>query len=159
MSIPGLCRAASAAAFAAALSTFAGCTVAPAPPPASTAATTPIPPGYARLWLYRDYQPSVGFNMANIDIDGARVASVPAFGPGIYHDVPAGTYHVSAEGLTAYDHQSADIAVAPGQELFLQVEDSPLVLGGDRTVYQRDVFYVRPVPAELARAQIAASPR
>lgn len=146
-------------AFGAALLALAGCTIPPQTAASgSTAATTPIPPGQARLWFYRDYQPSVGFNMANIDLDGVRAASVPAFGPGVYRDVAAGQHHIAPVNYISAPPGDAVVTVEPGQIVYLQIEDDPIVLG-DQSVYQRDVFSVRPVPADFALAQIAASPR
>ena len=157
MSIPGVRR---AAAVGAAFLALAGCTVPPPTPsaPTSPAAATPIPAGYARLWFYRDYQPSVSFNLANIDVNGARVASVPAFGPGVYRDVPPGHYAIAPENYIPAPPGAAEVTVAPGQIVYLQIEDNPIVWG-DMSVYQRDVFSVRPVPAGQARAQIAVSPQ
>jgi hypothetical protein len=143
----------------AALLALAGCTT-PAQMAASgsTAAATPIPPGQARLWFYRDYQPSVSFNLANIDLDGARVASVPAFGPGVYRDVAPGQHHIAPVNYTVAAAGDAVVTVEPGQTLYVQIEDDPIVLG-DLSVFQKDVFSVRPVPADFALAQIAVSPR
>jgi hypothetical protein len=147
------------AALGAALLAFAGCTTPPhLAASASTAATTPIPPGQARLLFYRDYQPSVSFNMANIDVDGVRAASVPAFGPGVYRDVAPGQHHIVPVNYIAAAPGDAVVTVEPGQTVYLQIEDDPIVLG-DLTVYQKDVFSVRAVPASLALAQIAVSPR
>jgi hypothetical protein len=42
----------------------------------------PIPPGEARIWFYRVYDPSLSRNLANVDLNGARVAGVsPAARP------------------------------------------------------------------------------
>jgi hypothetical protein len=156
MSIPGLYRTRGAGALAVALFVLAGCTV--PPPPAASAVTTPIPPGQARLWFYRDYQPSVSFNYANINVNGARMASVPAIGPGVYRDVPPGEYHIMPEDYVSAPSQGMTITVGPGDLVYLQIEDNPLVWG-DMTNYVKDVFTVRPVPAAKALAQIAASPQ
>jgi hypothetical protein len=138
---------------------LAACVAQPAgPAPVSPSAAPPIPAGQARLWLYRDYQPSVSFNLANISVNGARVASVPAFGPGIYHDVPPGEYRIMPEDFVSAPNQGTTVTVAPGDLVYLQIEDNPIVWG-DMTVFQKDVFTVRPVPAAVALAQIAVSPR
>jgi hypothetical protein len=147
------------AAIGAALFALAGCVAQPAgPPPVNPSAAPPIPPGEARLWFYRDYQPSVSFNLANIGVNGARVASVPAFGPGVYHDVPPGEYRIMPEDFVDAPSQGATVTVTPGDLVYLEIDDSPIVWG-DMTVFQRDVFTVRPVPAAQALAQIAVSPR
>jgi hypothetical protein len=129
-----------------------------APAPPATVPAGPAPSGQARLWFYRNYEPSVSFNIANIDLNGARIASVPAYGPAIFRDVTPGQYHIIAEGLVNDEHQGADVNLLPGEERYFMIEDDPIALG-DLTVYQRDVFYVRPVSPEVARAQIAAHPQ
>jgi hypothetical protein len=156
MSIPGLCRSAYAAAT---FFVLAGCTVQP-PGPASVnpAAAPPIPAAQARLWFYRDYQPSVSFNMANLNVNGGRMASVSATGPGVYRDVPPGHYRIMPDDYVSAPNQGTDVDVAAGDLVYLQIEDNPLVWG-DQTVFQKDVFTVRPVPAAKALAQIAVSPQ
>jgi hypothetical protein len=143
-----------AAAFGAAVLALTGCMqtpiVTPAPPP--------IPPGQARLWFYRLYQPSVSFNVANIDLNGARIISVPAYGPALYRDVAPGNYVIAPEGEVESPRQAARVNLAPAQEMFFEIDDSPIV-EGDRNVYQRDVFYVQPVPSASARAQLGLNPR
>jgi hypothetical protein len=138
---------------------LAGCAMQPpGPPPVCPGLAPAIPPGQARLWLYRDYQPSVSFNMANINVNGARVASVSATGPGVYRDVPPGQYRIMPEDFVSAPSQGTNVTVAPGETVYLQIEDNPLVWG-DMSVYQKDVFTVRPVPAAKALAQIAVSPQ
>lgn len=125
--------------------------------PPATPAAPPIPPGQARLWFYRIYQPSVSFNVANIDLNGSRVVSVPAYGPALYRDVAPGNYIVAPEGEEESISQAVGVSLASGQEAFFEIDDSPIVRG-DRNVYQRDVFYVKPVSAEVARIQAGINP-
>jgi len=129
-----------------------------APAPSATVPAGPAPSGQARLWFYRNYEPSVSFNIANIDLNGARIASVPAYGPAIFRDIAPGQYHIIAEGLVNDEHQGADVNLLPGEERYFMIGDDPIEIG-DLSVYQRDVFYVRPVTPEVARAQIAANPQ
>ncbi|HVC53263.1 MAG TPA: hypothetical protein VND87_14685 [Stellaceae bacterium] len=143
-----------AAVFGATLLALAGCVQ----PPVVTPAASPIPPGQARLWFYRPYQPSVSFNLANIDLNGARIISVPAYGPAVYRDVAPGNYVIAPEGEVESPGQAVGVSVAPAQEMFFEIDDSPIV-EGDRNVYQRDVFYVKPVPPAIARAQLGLNPR
>jgi len=147
------------AAIAAALFALAGCVAPPSgSAPVNPAAAPPIPPGQARLWFYRDYQPSVSFNYANINVNGTRAASVPAFGPGVYHDVPPGEYRIMPDDFVSAPNQGTNVTVGPGDLVYLQIEDNPIVWG-DMSVFQKDVFTVRPVPPAQALAQIAVSPR
>jgi len=144
----------SASVFGAALLALTGCVQTPI----ATPEAAPIPPGQARLWFYRLYQPSVSFNMANIDLNGARIISVPAYGPALYRDVAPGNYLIAPEGEVESPGQAVGVSVAPAQEMFFEIDDTPIV-EGDRNVYQRDVFYMKPVSPAVARAQLGLNPR
>ncbi|MGH7093640.1 MAG: hypothetical protein ACREFB_08930, partial [Stellaceae bacterium] len=111
--------------FGAALLALTGCVQTPIVTPAAP----PIPSGQARLWFYRLYQPSVSFNLANIDLNGARIISVPAYGPGLYRDVAPGNYLVAPEGEVESRRQAVGVSLAPGQEMFFEIDDSPIVRG------------------------------
>jgi hypothetical protein len=138
---------------------LAGCAMQPSgPPQVSPGAAPPIPPGQARLWFYRDYQPSVSFNFANINVNGARMVSVAATGPGVYRDVPPGQYRILPDDYVSAPNQGTTVTVGPGDLVYLQIEDNPIVWG-DMSVFQKDVFTVRPVPPAQALAQIAVSPQ
>ena len=86
------------------------------------------------------------------------MASVSATGPGVYRDVPPGQYRIMPEDFVSAPGQGTNVTVGPGDLVYLQIEDNPLVWG-DMTVFQKDVFTVRPVPAGKALAQIAVSPQ
>jgi hypothetical protein len=57
-----------------------------APPAVATASIGPVPAGAARIWFYRDYEPSVSLNDANVALNGTPAGSVNAFGGVIYRD-------------------------------------------------------------------------
>ncbi|HYM71887.1 MAG TPA: hypothetical protein VET89_02825 [Stellaceae bacterium] len=141
------------AGFGAAMLALAGCA---APVQVAQAPAGPIPPGQARIWFYREYEPSVSRNFANIDLNGARVATVPPFGAAIYRDVAPGHYLISPESMGSDVNQSKEIDLRPGQEVFAKVlADNTWVSGGDLNDYHRDTFYISLIPPEVARAQIA----
>jgi len=138
-----------------ALLALAGCApqpqIAQAPP-------GPIAAGQARIWFYRDYEPSVSRNFANVDLNGARVATVPPYGGAIYRDIPAGHYHIAAESWGTDINQARDIDIGPGQEVFAKVlSDNTWASYGDKTAFQRDTYYIWLIQPDLARAQIAAN--
>ena len=61
-------------------------------------------------------------------------------------------------GVYTAGTQSSDVDLAPGQEIFAKVlADNTRVASGDTTDFVRDTFYLWLVPAEVARAQIAAN--
>ena len=68
----------------------AGCVDPPAMPEAP-AVTPPVPAGQARIWFYRDWEPSESLNLANIDVNGSYFGSV-ANGGVFYRDVSPGHY-------------------------------------------------------------------
>lgn len=138
----------------AALLVLAGCV---APQQMAAAPPGPIPPGQARIWFYRVYDPSLSRNIANIDLNGGRAVSVlPGDGPA-YRDVAPGSYHIAPESVGVDVNQTRDVTLAAGEEIYVKILDDPTwVSGGDRTAYQRDTFYAWVMPAQLARAEMRA---
>jgi hypothetical protein len=131
---------------------LAGCAV---PQQIAAVPAGPVPPGAARIWFYRVYDPSLSRNIANVDLNGARAVSVlPGDGPA-YRDVPPGSYHIAPESVGVDSNQTRDVTLAAGQEAYVKILDDPSwVSGGDRTAYQRDTFYAWLVPAQTARAEM-----
>jgi len=125
--------------------------------PRQMAAVTagPIPPGAARIWFYRVYDPSLSRNIANVDLNGQRAVSVlPGDGPA-YRDVPAGAYHIAPESFGVDTNQTRDVMLAAGQEIYVKILDDPtLISSGDRTEYRRDTFYAWVMPPAIARAEM-----
>jgi hypothetical protein len=68
-------------------------------PPATTqspVAAPPVPAGQARIWFYRDWEPSESLNLANIDVNGSYFGAV-ANGGVFYRDVSPGHYHIAPQ--------------------------------------------------------------
>ena len=126
-------------------------------PPQQLAAVPagPIPPGQARIWFYRVYDPSLSRNIANVDLNGARTVSVlPGDGPA-YRDVAPGTYHIAPESVGVDTNQTRDVTLTAGQEVYVKILDDPTwISAGDRTSYQRDTFYAWLMPAQTARVEM-----
>ncbi|HEX3861034.1 MAG TPA: hypothetical protein VHY35_05025 [Stellaceae bacterium] len=125
----------------------------------AAAAATPVPAGAARIWFYREYEPSVSLNYANVALNGAQVATVAPDGSAFHRDVAPGHYHVSVDSVGQDVNQAKDIDLAPGQEAFVKI----LALrgwdsGGDTTQFDRDTFYVSVVPPQVARAELVSHP-
>jgi hypothetical protein len=137
---------------AAALLLLASCAV---PQQMAMSPPGPIPPGQARIWFYRVYDPSLSRNIANVDLNGARAVSVlPGDGPA-YRDVAAGHYHIAPESTGRDTHQASDVDLAAGQEAFVKILDDPTWMSdGDFTAFQRDTFYAWLMPAAVARAEM-----
>lgn len=133
---------------------LAGCT-----PPQHMASVTPgsLPPGQARIWFYRVYDPSLSRNVANVDLNGVRAVSVqPGDGPA-FVDVAPGGYHIAPESFGVDTNQTRDVNLAAGQTIYVKVLDDPNIMSsGDKTQFQRDTFYTWVVPANVARAEMNA---
>lgn len=133
---------------------LAGCTQPPTPQ-----AAAPVAAGAARVWFYRDYEPSVSRNSANVALNGVSAGSLPPYGTAIYRDVAPGRYRVSVESEAADANQAKDVELASGQEAFVKIQASDSwESGGDQTMYSRDTFYVKLMPPQVARIELAAHP-
>ena len=131
---------------------LAGCA---APQQMAAAPTGPIPPGQARIWFYRVYDPSLSQNLANVDLNGARAATVAAAGPPVFVDIVPGAYHIAPESFGVDTNQTRNINLAAGQAVYVKILDDPTVVsGGDQTEFRRDTFYTWLVPPALARAEM-----
>jgi hypothetical protein len=136
------------------LSALVGCggsAVAPVVAAAAPAA------GSARIWFYRDYEPSVSRNMANVALNGAPAVSIAPDRGAVYRDVAPGRYHVTVESFGTDVNQDGDVDLAAGQEAFVKIlAQNSWENGGDINAFQRDTFYVALVPAQVAQAELAA---
>ena len=116
------------------------------------------PPGQARIWFYRLWNPSESLNVANIDVNGVYVGSVEP-GGAFYRDVAPGVYHIVPQNQYLDYNQNTNVAVVAGEQVFIAVLDlsswANAVSGGQYYV-RRDAWYARLVPPQYAQAQIAA---
>ncbi len=131
-----------------------GCGCAPSAPHAT--AQLPIPAGQARLWFYRDWQPSESLNLANVSLNGAYFTSVEN-GSAIYRDVRPGHYQIAPMSFIPNSNEDANIDIAAGQQAYLKIVSST-AWGSDNTAAKniaRDAFYVWLIPPTVAQAEIA----
>jgi hypothetical protein len=127
------------------------------PPPILQApvAAEPVPAGQARIWFYRDWQPSESLNLANIDVNGSYFGSV-ANGSAFYRDVLPGYYHIAPQSYGRDFNQDRDVVVAPGQQLYIKIVSLRSWLDGlGGKSFQRDTFYAWLIPPQVAQAEIA----
>jgi hypothetical protein len=142
-----------------ALLLLAGC-VQPSAGPAASAAISAVPAGGARIWFYRDYEPSVSRNLAEVSLNGSVAGYVQPDGSALYRDVAPGRYHVTVASGGRDTNQDKEVDLPPGQEAFVKVLDSSAwESSGDQDVYSRDTFYVSLVPPQVARAELATHSR
>jgi hypothetical protein len=116
-----------------------------------------VPPGQARIWVYRNWLPSESLNLANIAVNGAYFGAVENGGV-FYRDVPPGTYHIVAESW-AHDpkQQDTNVTVVAGQQAYIKVVDlsSWAVSVSASKNFARDAFWAWLVPAQAAQREIA----
>ena len=124
----------------------------PAPP---TTAQYPVPAGQARIWFYRDWQPSESLNLANIDLNGVYFVSV-ANGSVAYRDLPPGRYQLTPDSFVPNSRQDATIELVPGQQAYAKIV-SLTAWGSNNTASKniaRDAFWVWLMPPAVAEAEI-----
>jgi Protein of unknown function (DUF2846) len=125
----------------------------PAAPTASPA-IPPIPAGQARVWFYRDWDPSESLNLALIDMNGSYVGAI-ANGSASYRDVFPGSYHIAPQSYGRDFNQDTNVAVAPGQQLYVKILSLRSWSEGFSRNFQRDTFYARLMLPEVAQLEIA----
>jgi Protein of unknown function (DUF2846) len=128
----------------------AGCA---APPPT---AQLRVPAGQARIWFYRDWQPSESLNLANIEVNGSYFGSV-ANGSAFYRDIPPGTYHIAPASWAHDLNQDTSVALLPGQQAYVKIlslTSWATSVSVSRDI-QRDAFYAWLIPPQVAQAEIA----
>src|ERR1700752_2871681 len=129
-----------------------GCVELPGSPHVAAVAP-PIPAGQARLWFYRDWQPSESLNLANIDVNGSYFGSV-ANGSAFYRDVPPGYYHVAPGSYNRDFNQDRNVGLAPGQQAYIKILSSQSWDGACRDC-MRDTFYAWLISLKTAQVEIA----
>ena len=124
--------------------------------PVAAQVASPAPPGAARIWFYRTYEPYVARNMAAVSLNGALIGYAQPEGGAFYRDVPPGRYHVTVGSQGQDVNQDAWIDIGPGQQAYVKVLGTDnWDAGGDNMIYSRDVFYARLMPPQIAQAEIA----
>src|SRR5437764_5349745 len=114
------------------------------------------PPGHARIWFYRLWDPSESLNVANIDLNGVYVGAVEP-GSAFYRDVSPGIYHIAPHNQFLDYNQNTNVAVVPGEQVFIAVLDLTSwanAVSGSKWYVHRDAWYARLVPHQYALAQI-----
>src|SRR5487761_1324204 len=136
------------------LAALSGCS---ARPTVSSVAIPPIPSGEGRVWVYRDYIPSEGLNMTEVTMNGVY-AGYSQLGGAFYRDLPPGIYHVAVASYGRDFDQSTNIALVPGQQVYVKIESLRSWSSyGLRSEIGRDTFYARQIPTELAQVEIGQS--
>ena len=109
----------------------------------------PISPGYARVWVLRQYEPSESLRTPMIYLNGAPLTNSQP-GTVFYRDLPAGTYNFSVESCTPDTGQAQTLNLAPGSQVDLEVQSLSSFHAWGCLV--AETFYVRQI--DPARAQL-----
>src|SRR4029079_17404581 len=67
-----------------------------APAPVATVAA-PISPGAERIWIYRNFEPSVSLGLAPITLNGSVLGYSQPDGSAFYRDVAPGSYTIAVQ--------------------------------------------------------------
>ena len=127
-------------------------------PPTSSAAIPPIPSGAARLWFYRDYEPYETLARPYVRLS-EQVAGISEPGGAFYRDVAPARYSITVDSAGRDVNQFADVDLAAGQEAYAKILSLRSWLAEDCVTWGGcDTFYVRLMPAEAARNDIAHLP-
>jgi hypothetical protein len=138
------------------LLTMAGCAQ---PPPAAPYLATPVAPGMARIWFYRDLNPNDVLATPYVRLNGG-IAGVSEPGGAFYRDVPPGRYRISTDSYYNDLQLDRDVDVAPGAEVYAKVVPLENTVQGGGVVgggYRRNNYVVWLYPPEAARPAIAHS--
>jgi hypothetical protein len=114
-----------------------------APAGAQTAQLAPPPPGLARVWFLRQFQPEESLWTPMIYVNGAAMTpSQP--GTIFYRDFAPGTYTFSVDTCGADINQFPTVQLAPGAQYEYEVQSLESFRPPD-CPRGSGVFYVRPV--------------
>ena len=125
--------------------------------PSTAAGGAPIaaaPPGAARIWIYREYEPADTLARPFVRMNGAVIA-ISEPGGSFFRDVPPGVYTVTVDTVGHDVNQFVTISLAAAQTVFVKVESSKL--WESDLNYTADTFYTRLIPPETAAREIARS--
>ncbi|HJU14938.1 MAG TPA: hypothetical protein VJ770_00585 [Stellaceae bacterium] len=114
------------------------------------------PPGYARIWIYRTYDPYTTQATPYVRING-RITGISELGRAFYRDVPPGVYTITVDSRGRDVNQFATVALVAGQTVYIKVD------GNDwwATMCRRcavDTFYTFVVSPRLAQLEMSALP-
>src|SRR5256885_15929387 len=89
--------------------------------PAAAQQASAIAPGYTRVWILRQYEPSESLRTPVMYINGAPIgASQP--GTIFYRDLPAGGHRVTVDSRPTGVGQPADLHLLPGNSVSLAIQ-------------------------------------
>jgi hypothetical protein len=137
-----------------AVAVLAGCAAPSTNGAAEAAARTSFPPpGEARVWIYRTYDPYVTMQTPYVRINGAIVGTA-WLGSAFYRDVAPGDYLITADSRGSAPNQFAHIGLAAGQTVYVKV-DANNWWAGMCWRCQINTFFTQVVTPHLAQLEMA----
>ncbi len=132
--------------------------------PATSGASGAQPPGMARIWIYREYEPYESMARPYVRLNGAP-AGISEPGGAFYRDVAPGTYVVTVDSDGTDVNQFVTVPVAAGQQVYVKILASKSWdsgggggSSGGGGGWARDTFYTWQIPPQAAAAEIARMP-
>jgi hypothetical protein len=127
--------------------------------PVAAQSQAPLPPGRARVWFYRDYEPYESLSRPYVRMNGG-IVGISEPGGSFYRDVAPGRYTLTVDSWGSDVNQFPVVTLAPGEVVYAKIEslDAWSTDGSDRAPYQRDTFYVRLIPPPAALAELPSHP-
>ncbi|MGH7088257.1 MAG: hypothetical protein ACREFQ_05100 [Stellaceae bacterium] len=111
------------------------------------------PPGLARIWIFRTYDPYITLETPYIRING-RIVGVAWLGSAFYRDVPPGRYAITVDSRGSAPNQFANIGLAARQTAYIQI-DANNWWAGMCWRCSIPTFYTYPIGPRLARLAMA----
>lgn len=118
--------------------------------------TSPPPPGEARIWIFRTFEPEISEQTPYVRING-RIVGLALLGSAFYRDVPPGDYSITVESRGSAPNQFAHIGLGSGQTVYVKI-DANAWWAGLCWRCQIDTFYTLVQSPELALAELATIP-
>ena len=100
------------------LAGLAGCAPTTAP---SAVAVGPVSPGAARIWFYRDYEPSVSLGLATVTLNGGVVGHAQPDGSAFYRDIAPGRYAVGVVNSAIGLGPGGTVELRPGEQAYVKI--------------------------------------
>lgn len=118
----------------------------------------PISPREARIWIYRQAQPSEIPSVPYVRLNGAIVGAAYQ-GGAFYRNVVPGHYHITVDSIGTDVNQSSDVDLAAGQDAYIEVMqlDNWFQSVNHLNGSQRPTFYARLMPPAYGLAVMARS--
>jgi len=138
------------------LAGLAGCAPTTAP---SAVAVGPVSPGAARIWFYRDYEPSVSLGLATVTLNGGVVGHAQPDGSAFYRDIAPGRYAVGVVNSAIGLGPGGTVELRPGEQAYVKITAlDGWTGGGDRYSWSRDTFQPVIMPPQVGEAQLPGHP-